>query len=203
MSHVPRDLQLTYVGARQGPKIEKFKILKFSKIFDWKFQASHPPKPLFSVGNSEVRDWNFQSRLKILVDVSDIFYFFCPGRKGEVRGAGRRGALLKIPGGGGVSRRRAEGPGGSLRQIGEFGEGGGAKYFFSGPKCPPRDFKRDWKFQARLNFFNLWALRVGGRPTTYASKKGSEKRGFRSGVSRRSLKRPVWECDTVKVLVSL
>ena len=25
-------------------------------------------------------------------------------------------------------------------------------------------FKRDWKFQARLNFFNLWALRVGTPP---------------------------------------
>ena len=45
--------------------------------------------------------------------------------------------LLKIPPGGGVSRRgRAEGAGGCLRQIGELG--GGANFFFSGPKCPPR-----------------------------------------------------------------
>ena len=42
--------------------------------------------------------------------------------------------------GGGLFSRTggAEGPGECLRQIGEFWGGGGAKYFFSGPKCPPR-----------------------------------------------------------------
>ena len=39
-----------------------------------------------------------------------------------------------FPGGGG-----AEGPGGCLRRSGDFlWGGGGAKYFFSGPKCPLR-----------------------------------------------------------------
>ena len=46
--------------------------------------------------------------------------------------------LLKIPGGGGGRPGGAEGPGGCLRRIGEFLGGGGGKYFFSGPKCPPR-----------------------------------------------------------------
>ena len=69
-----------------------------------------------------------------LVDVSDIFYFFCSGR-GGVRSAGRGGGgigfVLKIPGKGGGSRRGAEGPGGCLWRTGEFG-GVGAKFFFSG-----------------------------------------------------------------------
>ena len=68
-----------------------------------------------------------------LVDVSDTFYFFCSGGGGK--GSSRRrdmgkgvDFLLKIPGG--VSRKgRAEGPGGCLRRIGEFG-GGGANFFF-------------------------------------------------------------------------
>ena len=43
--------------------------------------------------------------LRILVDVSDIFYFFSPGEgKGEFEapGGGGFGFLLKIPGGGGA-----------------------------------------------------------------------------------------------------
>ena len=54
-------------------------------------------------------------------------YFFCSG-EGEVRGdreGGGVGFLLKIPGRGGVS------------QEGGGNGGGGAKYSFSGPKCPP------------------------------------------------------------------
>ena len=44
--------------------------------------------------------------------------------------------LLKILEGGGVSRR--EGPSGREGVCRELGiGGGGAKYFFSGPKCPP------------------------------------------------------------------
>ena len=49
---------------------------------------------------------------------------------------GGDGFLWKIPGGG-VFSRRGEGPGGCLQRIGDF-LGGGAKYFFSGPKRPPR-----------------------------------------------------------------
>ena len=72
----------------------------------------------------------------VLVDVSDIFYFFLLG--GGERGArgAKIGFLRKIPGGGRVPTRGGEGPGGWLRGA----WGGGAKYFFSGPKCPPRKF---------------------------------------------------------------
>ena len=69
-----------------------------------------------------------------------FLFFFCSGRgKGEFE-AGKGGGdrfLLKIPGGGVFSGQ--EGPRGreGLRRIGEFFWGGGAKYFFSGPKCPP------------------------------------------------------------------
>ena len=70
------------------------------------------------------------------------FYFSAWGRgRGSPRrreGVGGIGFLLKIPGGGVSSTGGAEGPGGCLRRIGEF-LGGGAKYFFSGPKCPPRE----------------------------------------------------------------
>ena len=46
--------------------------------------------------------------------------------------------LLKIPGGEGGSRRRGGGrPRGREGVCREFGGGGGAKYFFSGPKFPP------------------------------------------------------------------
>ena len=77
----------------------------------------------------------------VWVDVSDIFYFFLLGEgKGESR---RRRAVgdwffIEKPRRGGASRTGgAEGPGGCLQRIGEFGGGGGAKYFFGGPKCPP------------------------------------------------------------------
>ena len=70
-----------------------------------------------------------------------FFIFFCLGEgKGESEAPGAGGGgdiVLKIPGGGGGLpggwRRGGEGPGGCLRGI-----GGGAKYFFSGPKFPPR-----------------------------------------------------------------
>ena len=76
-----------------------------------------------------------------LVDVSDIFYFFLfrgGGKGGGVRGGGWGGGLIKNRGrgGGGVpTRRRGRGEGRRGNVCGE--EGGGAKYFFSGPKCPP------------------------------------------------------------------
>ena len=54
-----------------------------------------------------------------------------------MRGAGRGGGVdfFENPGGGG-----AEGPGGCLRRIGEFG-GGGVNIFCSAPKCPPSQGK--------------------------------------------------------------
>ena len=76
-----------------------------------------------------------------LVDVSDIFYFFLLGG-GErgVRGAGRgwgrflienpRKGVSRAGGGGGASGREGV--------CGEWGGGGVAKNFFSGPKFPPR-----------------------------------------------------------------
>ena len=67
--------------------------------------------------------------MHVLVAVSDIFVFFCSGSgKGESEAPGRGGGrffffFIENP------RRTvgAEGPGGCLRRIGEFG-GGGAKY---------------------------------------------------------------------------
>ena len=78
------------------------------------------------------------------MDVSDIFYFFCSGEgKGESGATwGGVGFLLKIPRGGGVSQEGVGGGEGAGRvSAGDLGNlgGGGAKYFFSGPKCPPRE----------------------------------------------------------------
>ena len=75
-----------------------------------------------------------------LADVSDIFYFFCSGRrKGGSEAAGRGGGdfFIENPreGGGLQERDGAEGPKGCLRRIGDWG-GGGLNIFF-GPKCPP------------------------------------------------------------------
>ena len=68
-----------------------------------------------------------------LVDVSDIFYFFCSGEgkgvRGHRNGVGGIGFLLKMPGAG-VSQERGGGPKGREGVCGEFGGGGGAKYFF-------------------------------------------------------------------------
>ena len=67
------------------------------------------------------------------MDVSDIFYFFCSGRvKGESKAPGRTGVRLFIENPRRGVSRKAEGPGGCPRRIGEFGEAGGAKYFFFG-----------------------------------------------------------------------
>ena len=82
--------------------------------------------------------------IQFLVDVSDIFNFFCSGEgKGESGATGREGGrffFLKIPGGGGVIQEGVGvGEGTGRVSAGNLGElGGGAKYFFSGPKCPPR-----------------------------------------------------------------
>ena len=74
------------------------------------------------------------------MDVSDIFYFFCSGEgKGEPprrREGGGRSFIENPRRGGGVPGwgGGTEGPGGCLQGT----RGMGAKYFFSGPKGPPR-----------------------------------------------------------------
>ena len=59
------------------------------------------------------------------------FFFSAGGGEGEVRGAGRGGGAYFNPRRGGSPERGAEGPGGSLRQIGELG-GGGLNIFCRG-----------------------------------------------------------------------
>ena len=82
-------------------------------------------------------------------------YFLFFSARGGGRGSPRRQEggggihfLLKIPGGGGFQ----EGPRGREGVCGELGNlgGGGAKYFFSGPKRPPSKFVK--KF-LRFSFF--------------------------------------------------
>ena len=98
-----------------------------------------PSQLLPSLGKGENLQQSAQSVCPhefVLVDVSDIFYFFCSGRgKGGVQceasgGGGRVRFLLKIPGGG-PGGGGAEGPGGCLWRIGESG-GGGLDIFFRG-----------------------------------------------------------------------
>ena len=74
-----------------------------------------------------------------LADVSDIFYFSLLGGGRGVRGRQGGGSVfIKNPrkGGGGVSHEGVKGAG--RVSAGNSGGWGGAKYFFSGPKCPPR-----------------------------------------------------------------
>ena len=70
-----------------------------------------------------------------LVDVSDIFIFFCSGEgKGESGAAGRGGEgqfVFKIPGGGGGGPRRGWEGRVSAGNLGELG-GGGLNIFFRG-----------------------------------------------------------------------
>ena len=86
--------------------------------------------------------------MKHLVDVSDIFYFFCSGEGKGVRGARKPVGGVSFfffsenPRRGGSSQQKGGGGGrGAWRvsawNLGAEG-GGGAKYFFSGPKRPPR-----------------------------------------------------------------
>ena len=88
------------------------------------------------------------------MDVSD-FIFLLGGGEGGVRGerVGVVSFLLQIPGGG-VSREGggASGPGGCLPKI----WGGGAKYFFSGPKCPPRTNVQQLTCKMVRSFFILF-----------------------------------------------
>ena len=70
-----------------------------------------------------------------------FYFFFCSGKgegESEASGGGGVDFLLKIPGGGSPGEE-GEGPRGWEGVCGELGHWGrGAKYFFSGPKCPPR-----------------------------------------------------------------
>ena len=61
-----------------------------------------------------------------LVDVSDIFYFFCSGEgESEVPGRGVDQFSIENPKGGGSPKRRSGGPRGREGICGEFGGGGG------------------------------------------------------------------------------
>ena len=77
--------------------------------------------------------------LSTLVDISDIFYFFLLGEwEGEFEApeGGGIGFFIENARKGAGILQEGEGPGGCLQQITGFW-GGGGKYFFSGPKCPP------------------------------------------------------------------
>ena len=91
-----------------------------------RFQRSEKQRPCFCGQNLGGRFGYF-------------LFFFCSG-EGSGNPWRQEGAgvsfLLRVPGGGGFpTRGGGEGPGGCLRGT----LGGGAKYFFSGPKCPPRN----------------------------------------------------------------
>ena len=69
-----------------------------------------------------------------------FFLFFLLGEgEGGIRGAGGGDRfLLKVPGRGGILQE-GEGPRRREGVCGKLGNwGGGAKFFFSGPKRPPR-----------------------------------------------------------------
>ena len=70
-----------------------------------------------------------------------FLFFSCSGRgKGESEAQGGGGgldSLLKIPQAG-EGLQEGEGRGGGRVSAANWGIGGGAKYFLSGPKCPPR-----------------------------------------------------------------
>ena len=94
-----------------------------------------------------------------------FLFFFCSGRgKGESEAAGWGRFFTEDPrGGGGCSLGGAGGPGGCLRRIGDLGGGvfawGGAKYFFSGSKCPPREELLDYQGRAGIISIIRWNLR--------------------------------------------
>ena len=70
-------------------------------------------------------------RVEDLVDVSDIFYFFCSGEESEAPGRRGGGGYWKSQKGG-SPRRRGGGPRGWEGICGEFGGGGGLNIFFQG-----------------------------------------------------------------------
>ena len=84
------------------------------------------------------RNLEFFQSLGPLVDVSDIFYFFFSGagEREEVFDGDGQGSRFQFKiEGGGLSEEEAGGGEGRWGNV--CGEGGGAKYFFSGPKFPP------------------------------------------------------------------
>ena len=112
--------------------------------------------------------------VNVLVDASDIFYFFLLwGGRGSARrqGVGWIGGffLLKIPGGGGFSRR-GRGPRGRHCVCGELGDlggrGGGAKYFFSGPNVHQDILKWVQKWVKSGFWVRKW-VRMGQNPLFY------------------------------------
>ena len=104
-----------------------------TKFRKWVPEASRPRR-------DEYVDEVERGKKKRLRGRFEYFYFF--SARGRGRGSPRRqegagvGFLLKIPGGRGGSPTRGGGGEGGRVSAGNFG--GGAKYFFSGPKCPPR-----------------------------------------------------------------
>ena len=115
------------LGLQTGSKavLQRYVFIRFC------FGVPHPVQTVFRSFDGFVGLLNLN-----LVDVSKIFFGFSAwgrGRgKSEAPGGGGGRFLLKIPGGGGVSRaggdRGGEGPGRCLRGI--WGGGGGGKFFF-------------------------------------------------------------------------
>ena len=104
----------------------------------------------------------FSGVLGVLVDVSDIFYFFCSGdRKGESKAPGGGGGgrfLIENPrGGGGLTAGGGGGARGREGVCGKLGRGGGAKFFFfRGRNSHQGVFSGDPEFQASGFFFGIF-----------------------------------------------
>ena len=121
-----------------------------------------------------------------LVDVSDIFYFFCSGEgKAESGASGRGGGrfLMKIPGGGGGCRPGGMGgeAGGCLRGI--FGGGGGLNIFFWGrnPHQVTEDPQSPYEVQFCGNNRQGGVLSQNGRGSLARTKPAlSKTRSFRT-----------------------
>ena len=109
------------------PKVGAPSTLRFHEIFFTGLTSGESKWRLLEIATGEVGD---DRRLKFLVDVSDIFYFFCSGRgKGggvEVpEGGGGSVFLLKSPGGGGLQDGRGRGAGRVFAANWEILGGGG------------------------------------------------------------------------------
>ena len=93
-----------------------------------------------------------------------FLFFFCSGRgrgESEAPGGGGVDFSLKIPGGGSPGGRGAEGPGGCLRRIGDFGEGG-ATYFFFGVEVSCRERESPAIPGAQKNWCSHFRPRIAG-----------------------------------------
>ena len=96
------------------------------------------------------------------MDVSDIFYFFCPGEgkeESEAPGEGGVRFFIENPRRGGVSRAGGGGQGRGAGRVfaGNLG-GGGAKYFFFGAEIPTK-----FRIQRILFLFAFFCVRAGER----------------------------------------